>query len=91
MVATEISDILFGTPTPHVAGVNMGFLKEDQVNIIVHGHEPNLFESMIAACNDPGMLEKAKAAGASGVNLLGCAAPVRKCWGVTAYRMRVTS
>ena len=71
MVATEISDILFGTPTPHVAGVNMGFLKEDQVNIIVHGHEPNLFESMIAACNDPGMLEKAKAAGASGVNLLG--------------------
>ncbi len=71
MVATEISDILFGTPTPHVAGVNMGFLKEDQVNIIVHGHEPNLFESMIAACNDPANLEKAKAAGATGINLLG--------------------
>jgi carbon-monoxide dehydrogenase catalytic subunit len=71
MVATEISDILFGTPTPHIAGVNMGFLKEDQVNIIVHGHEPNLFESMIAACNDADLLEKAKAAGASGINLLG--------------------
>ena len=71
MVATEISDILFGTPNPHVAGVNMGFLKEDQVNIIVHGHEPTCFESMIAACNDPAFFEKAKAAGASGINLLG--------------------
>ncbi len=71
MVATEISDILFGTPKPHVAGVNMGYLKEDQVNIIVHGHEPNLFESMIASVNDPALVEKAKAAGASGINLLG--------------------
>ncbi|MGD9505716.1 MAG: anaerobic carbon-monoxide dehydrogenase catalytic subunit [Syntrophobacteraceae bacterium] len=71
MVATEISDILFGTPKPRVAGVNMGFLKEDEVNIIVHGHEPNLFESMIAAVNDPANIEKAKAAGAKGINLLG--------------------
>ena len=71
MVATEISDILFGTPTPVVAGVNMGFLKEDQVNIIIHGHEPLLFEAMIAASSDPANVEKAKAAGAKGVNLLG--------------------
>ena len=48
MVATEISDILFGTyPTPVAVDVNMGVLKEDQVNIIVHGHEPNMFESMV--------------------------------------------
>ena len=71
MVATEISDILFGTPKPLVAGVNMGYLKEDHVNIIVHGHEPNLFESMIAAVNDPALIEKAKAAGAEGIQLLG--------------------
>jgi carbon-monoxide dehydrogenase catalytic subunit len=71
MVATEISDILFGTPSPRVAGVNMGFLKEDQVNIMIHGHEPLLFEGMIAASNDPANLEKAKAAGAKGLNLLG--------------------
>lgn len=71
MVATEISDILFGTPKPIVAGVNMGFLKEDQVNIIVHGHEPNLFESMISSVNDPANIEKAKAVGAKGINLLG--------------------
>ncbi len=71
MVATEISDILFGTPSPKVAGVNMGFLKEDQVNIIIHGHEPLLFEAMIAASSDPANVEKAKAAGAKGINLLG--------------------
>ncbi|MEJ2038902.1 MAG: anaerobic carbon-monoxide dehydrogenase catalytic subunit [Desulfosarcinaceae bacterium] len=71
MVATEISDILFGTPSPVSIEVNMGVLKEDQVNIIVHGHEPNLFESMIASVNEPSLLEAAKAAGAKGINLAG--------------------
>jgi carbon-monoxide dehydrogenase catalytic subunit len=71
MVATEISDILFGTPSPVGIEVNMGVLKEDQVNIIVHGHEPNLFESMIASVNEPSLVEAAKAAGAKGINLCG--------------------
>lgn len=71
MVATEISDILFGTPVPVVAEVDMGVLKENQVNIIVHGHEPNLFESMIASVNAPSLLQAAKAAGATGINLVG--------------------
>jgi carbon-monoxide dehydrogenase catalytic subunit len=71
MVATELSDIMFGTPKPLVAGVNMGYLKEDQVNVIVHGHEPLLFEAMIVSANDPANIEKAKAAGAQGINLLG--------------------
>lgn len=71
MVATEISDILFGTPTPVKAEVNMGVLKEDQVNIIIHGHEPNLFDSMIESVNDPTLIEAAKDAGATGINLVG--------------------
>ena len=71
MVATEISDILFGTPSPVGIEVNMGVLKEDQVNIIVHGHEPNLFESMIESVNEPTLIEAAKAAGAKGLNLCG--------------------
>jgi carbon-monoxide dehydrogenase catalytic subunit len=71
MVATEISDILFGTPSPVSIEVNMGVLKEDQVNIIVHGHEPNLFESMIASVNEPTLVQAAKDAGASGINLVG--------------------
>lgn len=71
MVATEISDILFGTPTPVRAEVNMGCLKEDQVNIIIHGHEPNLFESVLDSVNDPGLIKAAEEAGAAGINLVG--------------------
>jgi carbon-monoxide dehydrogenase catalytic subunit len=71
MVATEISDILFGTPAPVAIEVNMGVLKKDQVNIIVHGHEPNLFESMIESVNEPTLIEAAQKAGAKGINLVG--------------------
>ena len=71
MVATEISDILFGTPSPVSVEVNMGVLKEDHVNIIVHGHEPNLFESMLASVNSASLIESAKEAGAKGINLAG--------------------
>jgi carbon-monoxide dehydrogenase catalytic subunit len=71
MVATEISDILFGTPSPVQGDVNMGVLKEDEVNIIIHGHEPNLFESMLASVNDSSLLSSAKEAGAKGINLVG--------------------
>ncbi len=71
MVATEVGDILFGTPKPTQGEVNMGVLKADQVNIIIHGHEPNLFDSMLASVSDPALVEKAKAAGAKGINLVG--------------------
>lgn len=71
MVATEISDILFGTPTPVRAEVDMGCLREDHVNIIIHGHEPNLFESVLASVEDPVLIQAARDAGAAGINLLG--------------------
>ncbi|MBW2040589.1 MAG: anaerobic carbon-monoxide dehydrogenase catalytic subunit [Deltaproteobacteria bacterium] len=71
MVATEIGDILFGTPSPISIEVNMGVLKADQVNIIIHGHEPNLFESMCESVNEPTLVEAAKKAGAKGINLVG--------------------
>jgi carbon-monoxide dehydrogenase catalytic subunit len=71
MVASELTDIMFGTPKPVEGNVNMGVLREKEVNIIIHGHEPNLFESIIASVNDPAMIKKAKAAGAEGINLVG--------------------
>ena len=71
MVATELSDIMFGTPKPVEGNVNMGVLREKEVNIIIHGHEPNLFESVLTSVNDPALVEKAKAAGAEGINLVG--------------------
>lgn len=71
MVATEIADILFGTPSPVAVEVNMGVLKEDQVNIIVHGHEPNLFESIFESVSEPTLVQAAQDAGAKGINLVG--------------------
>ena len=71
MIATEVSDILFGVPTPHPTTVNAGVLKEDQVNIVVHGHNPVVSEMVSLACQSPELLEKAKKLGANGINLVG--------------------
>ena len=71
MVATEISDILFGTPAPVAVETNMGVLKEDHVNIIIHGHEPSMFETMVVSVNEPTLVQAAKDAGAKGINLVG--------------------
>jgi anaerobic carbon-monoxide dehydrogenase catalytic subunit len=71
MLATDLSDILFGTPTPLQSRVNLGVLKGDQVNIVVHGHDPILSEMIVAASTDPELLEYAKSKGAEGINLAG--------------------
>jgi len=71
MIATDISDILFGTPAPVFGQANLGVLKDDMVNVVVHGHEPTLSEMIVAASQTPEIIEYAKAAGASGVNLSG--------------------
>jgi carbon-monoxide dehydrogenase catalytic subunit len=71
LIATDISDILFGTPAPVLGQANLGVLKEDMVNVVVHGHEPTLSEMIVAASQDPEIIEYAKAAGTNGVNLTG--------------------
>jgi carbon-monoxide dehydrogenase catalytic subunit len=71
MLATELQDVLFGTPYPGRGEVNMGVLKADQVNIIVHGHEPILSEMIAAASQDQGLLAEAAQVGAKGINVAG--------------------
>jgi carbon-monoxide dehydrogenase catalytic subunit len=71
MIATDVSDILFGTPAPLLGQANLGVLKDDMVNVVVHGHEPTLSEMIVAASQTPEIIEYAKAAGAKGVNLAG--------------------
>ena len=71
MIATDVADILFGTPAPILGQANLGVLKDDMVNVIVHGHEPTLSEMIVAASQSPEIIEYAKAAGAKGVNLAG--------------------
>jgi carbon-monoxide dehydrogenase catalytic subunit len=71
MLATDLQDILFGTPTPLLSSVNLGVLKEDEVNIIIHGHEPLLSELIVVASREPEMLAYAASKGAKGINLGG--------------------
>lgn len=71
MVGTELQDILFGTPTPLKAKINLGVLSEEQVNIIVHGHEPILSEMILLASQSEEMIKKAEEKGAKGINIAG--------------------
>ncbi|MHB8762787.1 MAG: anaerobic carbon-monoxide dehydrogenase catalytic subunit [Deferrisomatales bacterium] len=71
MISTGLSDIMFGTPTPLRASVDLGVLQEKQVNVIVNGHEPHLLDMMVRMSEDPAMIAKAKAVGAEGINLVG--------------------
>ncbi len=71
MIATELSDVLFGTPRPIRAMVNLGVLKQDEVNLVVHGHEPTLSDVIVTASQDKELIELAKKNGAKGINLAG--------------------
>jgi len=71
LMATEGSDILFGTPTPVSSWVNLGTLSRDKVNIVLHGHNPILSEMIVKAAEDPKLKKLAEEKGAKGINLVG--------------------
>jgi len=71
MLATDLTDILFGTPSPVRSAANLGVLQQDKVNIVVHGHEPTLSEMIVAAALDPEMVDYARSKGATGIQLAG--------------------
>lgn len=71
MMATLLSDILFGTPRPVKSEANLGVLKEDYVNIIVHGHNPVLSMKIVEAAMSEEMQKLAQEVGAKGINVAG--------------------
>lgn len=71
MIATELSDVLFGTPTPKFSEANLGVLQADQVNVVIHGHEPVLSEMIVAAASDPELVAMATKYGAKGIQISG--------------------
>ena len=71
MIATDLSDVLFGSPKPIRACSNIGVLKEDEVNLIVHGHDPTLSDMIVRAARDPELIKQAQEAGAKGINIGG--------------------
>ena len=71
MIGTEVSDILFGTPTITSSKMNLAVMKADHVNISVHGHNPVLSEVIVKAVADPELKALAQKYGAKGINLVG--------------------
>jgi carbon-monoxide dehydrogenase catalytic subunit len=71
MIATDLQDAMFGSPSPLQTEANMGIMKEDHVNIIIHGHEPVLSEMIVAASQSQDMVDYAVSKGAKGIQLGG--------------------
>jgi len=63
--------VLFGTPKPVETEANLGVMKAENVNIIVHGHDPSLSELVCEYAEDPEMIELAKSYGAKGITVSG--------------------
>ncbi|MHB8835037.1 MAG: anaerobic carbon-monoxide dehydrogenase catalytic subunit [Candidatus Methylomirabilia bacterium] len=71
-LATDLADILFGTPQPVVTHASLGVLRVDAVNIALHGHSPLLSDMVVQAAGDADLVAKAQAAGAAaGINIVG--------------------
>ena len=71
MIATELSDVLFGTPSPVMSTVNLATLKATHVNVALHGHNPLLSDVIVQAAADPDLIALAREKGAEGINLVG--------------------
>jgi carbon-monoxide dehydrogenase catalytic subunit len=71
MLGTEITDILFGTPTVWDTEGNLGVLEKDYVNIVVHGHDPAFSEMVVTATEVKELVDYAKSKGSKGLNVVG--------------------
>ena len=71
MISTDLQDIIFGCPVPIAGEINLGVLKEDHVNVVMHGHEPLLPEMLYVAAQDPELIAYAQSKGAKGIQLAG--------------------
>ncbi|MEM0191925.1 MAG: anaerobic carbon-monoxide dehydrogenase catalytic subunit, partial [Candidatus Korarchaeum sp.] len=72
MMATMFSDVMFGTPKPIRIWSNLGVLREDAVNVMVHGHNPLLSMKIAEVAKDPELVELARSLGAEGgINVVG--------------------
>ena len=71
MMGTEFSDVLFGTPKPIDTEANLGVMVEENVNIVVHGHDPSLSEMVCEYADSPEMIAYAKERGAKGITVSG--------------------
>ena len=66
-----VQDILFGTPKPHEVNMDLGIMDPEYVNIVFNGHQPWPGVATILKARTPEVQERAKAAGAKGLRIVG--------------------
>ena len=66
-----VQDILFGTPKPHEANMDLGIMDPDYVNVVFNGHQPWPGVATILKARTKEVQDKAKAAGAKGLRIVG--------------------
>jgi carbon-monoxide dehydrogenase catalytic subunit len=64
-------DILFGTPKPHEANMDLGIMDPDYVNVVFNGHQPWPGVATLLKARTQEVQERARAAGAKGLRIVG--------------------
>lgn len=72
IISSEFQDVLFGIPKPVQSRIGFNVLDKNKINVVIHGHVPLLSEKLAELSDDEGLLNKARTAGASGINIVGC-------------------
>lgn len=66
-----VQDILFGTPKPHEANMDLGIMDPDYINVVFNGHQPWPGVATLLKARTKEVQDMAKAAGAKGLRIVG--------------------
>lgn len=66
-----VQDILFGTPKPHEANMDLGIMDPDYINIVFNGHQPWAGVATLLKARTKEVQDMAKKAGAKGLRIVG--------------------
>ena len=91
MCGTEFSDVLFGTPKPIETEANLGVMVEENVNIVVHGHDPSLSEIICDVAESKEMVDLANPWEQKASPSPASAVPPTKSRCAAVFRWQVTS
>jgi carbon-monoxide dehydrogenase catalytic subunit len=72
IIGSELQDVLFGIPKLVQSKIGFNVLEKNMVNLVVHGHNPLLAEKIVELSEDESLINRARALGASGINIVGC-------------------
>lgn len=72
IIGSELQDVLLGIPQLVESKIGFNVLDENKVNLVIHGHVPLLAEKIIEISEDEELVYRARSAGASGINIVGC-------------------